>query len=190
MSAELFAGAAASTQKIIEQLSSTQLELATPCASWQVRDVINHIVGNTFWFEAIATTATAPDRPDNAAPDFTGADFAGTFGEGSAAATAAFATAIADGRTLALPWGAMPAEVFVLMASTDQFVHGWDLAKATGQPLDLDPDLAAPFLAFYEAAMSDAFRGPDRQAPFGSAVAVGGAAGPVDRLVALLGRQV
>ena len=75
-----------------------------------------------------------------------------------------------------------------MMASTDQYVHGWDLAKATGQPTDLDPVMAEHFLEFYRAAISDAFRGPDRLAPFGPAIAVGAGAGPVEQLMAFLGR--
>ena len=71
---------------------------------------------------------------------------------------AAFASA--GDKTLNLPWASMPAPAFLLMASTDQFVHGWHLAKATRQATDLDPELAADLLAFYRQAIADEFRGP------------------------------
>src|SRR2546429_9168130 len=63
MSVEPLERATASTEKILANLSPDQLALATPCASWKVRDVINHIAGNGYWFEGIASTGTAPDRP-------------------------------------------------------------------------------------------------------------------------------
>jgi uncharacterized protein (TIGR03086 family) len=186
MSVQPFTGASASTAAILANVSQDQLDLPTPCASWTVRDLINHVVGNAFWFEAIADNGVAPDRPDNCAPDFTGGDFKTTFTEGSGRATAAFDAAL--DKTLQLPWGAMPATAFLMMASADQFVHGWDLAKATGQSTDLAADLAAQFLEFYRQVMSDPFRGPDTQAPFGAAVRVPESAGTATQLAAFLGR--
>ena len=179
MGAEILEQANASTEKILANITRDQLTLASPCMSWQVRDVVNHVVGNNFWFEAIARDGVAPDRPDNAAPDETTGDFAERFRLGSAGAVAAFEVAMES--TLRLPWGDMPASVFVVMASADQFVHGWDLARATGQPTDLDPELAGQFLEFYRAAIADEFRGPDTVAPFGALVTT-----PSDDLVAQL----
>jgi uncharacterized protein (TIGR03083 family) len=81
----------------------------------------------------------------------------------------------------------MPASIFILMASADQFVHGWDLARATGQATDLDPELAAQFLEFYRSAIADEFRGPDMVAPFGPLVTTM-SGDPVAQLVAVAGR--
>jgi hypothetical protein len=38
-----------------------------------------------------------------------------------------------------MPIGGMPGSVFVCIAAGDVFTHSWDLARATGQPSDLDP---------------------------------------------------
>jgi uncharacterized protein (TIGR03086 family) len=186
MGAEILERANASTEKILSNVSRDQLTLASPCKSWQVRDVINHVVGNNFWFEAIARDGVAPDRPDNAAPDETGGDFVSRFAAGSAKAVSAFEAAWES--TLTLPWGAMPASVFILMASADQFVHGWDIAKATGQSTELDAELAAQFLDFYRAAIADEFRGLDIEAPFGPLVTTT-SDDPVAQLVATAGRN-
>jgi len=185
MGAEILERANASTEKILANVTRDQLTLASPCASWQVRDVVNHIVGNNFWFEAIARDGVAPDRPNNAAPDETAGDYVARFTEGSAKAVAAFAAAMDN--TLNLPWGPMPASVFILMASADQFVHGWDLAKAAGLSTDLDAELAAEFLAFYRSAIADEFRGPDAIAPFGPLVTTT-SGDPVAQLAAVAGR--
>jgi uncharacterized protein (TIGR03086 family) len=188
MGAEILERANASTEKVLANVSREQLTLATPCASWQVRDVVNHIVGNNFWFDAIARTGEAPDRPDNAAPDETGGDYLARFTDGSEQAVAAFEGAMDT--TLKLPWAEMPASVFIVMASADQFVHGWDLATATGQGTDLDAELAAEFLAFYRQAIADEFRGPDPAAPFGQPVEVAASADPITQLAAFSGRQI
>ena len=189
MSAEVLERATASTEKILANVRSDQLGLATPCASWKVRDLINHIAGNGYWFEGIARDGVAPDRPDNAAPDVASGDFLTAYTEGSRRAVAAFSADGVMDKTLQLPWGEMPAAAFIVMASTDQFVHGWDVAKATGQSTELDPELAAQFLDFYRPALPDVFRGPDPVAPFGPAVTVPASAGSLAQLLAFLGRQ-
>ena len=185
MGAEILEQANASTEKVLANISRDQLGLASPCTSWLVRDVVNHVVGNNFWFEAIVRDGIAPDRPDNAAPDESGGDYLGRFRTGSAGAVAAFETGM--NTTLTLPWSPMPATVFIVMASADQFVHGWDLAKATGQSLDLDRDLAEQFLGFYRRAIADEFRGPDPVAPFGPLVSTS-SDDPVAQLAAISGR--
>jgi uncharacterized protein (TIGR03086 family) len=186
MSAEILEQANASTEKILANISASQLALASPCASWTVRDVVNHVVGNNFWFEALARDGVAPDRPNNAAPDETGSNYVERFREGSAGAVSAFASAM--DKTLDLGFAQMPGSVFVLMASADQFVHGWDLAKATGQEADLTPDLAADFLSFYQQAIAAEFRGPDGAAPFGPIVTTD-KTDPVAQLIAFSGRN-
>ena len=185
MGAEILERANASTEKLLASVSRDQLGLTSPCASWRVRDVVSHLVGNNFWFQAIAREGAPPDRPNNAAPDESGGDYVARFREGSGSAVAAFESAM--DKTLSLPWAQMPASVFIVMASADQFVHGWDLAKATGQPVDLDPDLASQFLGFYREAIADEFRGPDPAAPFGPLVTTA-SADPVAQLVAITGR--
>jgi uncharacterized protein (TIGR03086 family) len=185
MGAEVLEQANASTEKILANVSADQLALASPCASWAVSDVVNHLVGNNFWFQAIARDGVAPDRPNNAAPDETGNDYVARFREGSAKAVAAFASAM--DKTLDLGFAQMPGSVFILMASADQFVHGWDLAKATGQETDLDPDLAANFLSFYQQAIAAEFRVPDPAAPIGPIVKTD-RIDPVSKLIAFSGR--
>src|SRR5262245_41319443 len=115
MGAEILERANASTEKVLANVTRDQLTLASPCASWQVRDVVDHLVGNNFWFEAIARDGVAPDRPDNASPDEAAGAYAERFREGSTRAVAAFAAAME--KTLNLPWAPMPASVFIVMAS-------------------------------------------------------------------------
>jgi len=185
MGAEILELANASTAKVLASVSRDQLDLPSPCASWRVGDLINHLVGNNFWFEAIARDGVAPDRPNNAAPGETDGDYVARFREGSDRAAAAFGSAME--KTLTLPFAQMPGSVFLVLASADQFVHGWDLARATGQATDLDPDLASQFLAYYRQSIADEFRGPDPVAPFGPLVATM-SDDPVDQLVAITGR--
>jgi uncharacterized protein (TIGR03086 family) len=63
-------------------------------------------------------------------------------------------------------------------------VHGWDLARATGQDFEVDDAAADVALAFY--AMFDE---GDRGEAFGPPVAIAESASKLDRIVASSGRD-
>jgi uncharacterized protein (TIGR03086 family) len=92
-------------------------------------------------------------------------------------------------KMMEMPIGELPGSVCVWIAAGDIFTHGWDLAKATGQPTDLEPGLAGALLAQIMPLLPDAMRGPEGQAPFGPRVEVAESAPPADRLAAFTGRH-
>jgi uncharacterized protein (TIGR03086 family) len=121
--------------------------------------------------------------------DFTEGDAFTAFNEGSARALAAFAAEGAMDKIIKAPFGDVPGSIFVWIASVDSFTHGWDLAKATGQPTDLDPALAEQLLAVSKQAVTDDLRGSEGQKPFGPAVEVANSATAADKLAGFLGRK-
>ncbi|HMD46801.1 MAG TPA: TIGR03086 family metal-binding protein [Acidimicrobiales bacterium] len=186
MSADVLEQAFASTATVLAGVEPGDMDRPTPCASWTVHDLVNHVAGGPTYFAVVAETGVAPDgeRPDVAAGDYRGA-----FDEGARRAVAAFRAPDAMDKTMKLPFGELPGGVFVYIASIDTFTHGWDLAKATGQSTDLDPALATQLLGVAQASLPDEFRGPDGQAPFGPKVELSDPACPADELAAFLGRQ-
>jgi uncharacterized protein (TIGR03086 family) len=185
MSAEVLQQAFASTGGILQNVSADDLDLPTPCASWAVRDLINHIVGGTNYFAVTAETGTAPPVSD---ADHAAGDFKAEFEEGAQRAVNAFSAPGAMDKIMKLPFGELPGSIFVLIAANDTFTHGWDLAKSTGQPTDLDPALSDQL---YQAAqvIPDEMRGADGQAPFGPKVEVPESASAADKLAGFMGRQ-
>lgn len=91
-------------------------------------------------------------------------------------------------RTFEVPIGTLPGSVFIQLRTTDALVHAWDLARASGQPTDLDPGLAEEMLVVSRRLMRPELRGPGR--PFGEEQPCADDASPVDRLAAFLGRPV
>jgi uncharacterized protein (TIGR03086 family) len=71
------------------------------------------------------------------------------------------------------------------IAFSDQLLHGWDLAKATGQDSTLDAALAEDVLAFARQTITDASRAPR----IGPEVVVASGAPITDQLVGYLGRR-
>lgn len=188
MTTEVLERAFAMTRGILANVTPADYDKPTPCASWTVRDVANHIVEGANWFALCVNAGEAPDPDPTHGVDYAAGDPLASYDEGVAASLAAFAAAGAQERIVKLPFGELPGSVFMGIATNDMFVHGWDLAKATGQPTDLDADLATQLLAQGQAFISDDFRGGDGQAPFGAELDAPASASAADRLAAFLGR--
>jgi uncharacterized protein (TIGR03086 family) len=122
--------------------------------------------------------------------DYATGDFVAAYEESIRIAVTAFGAGGALDRTVRLPFGEFPGTVLRDLAAIEQFTHGWDLARATGQPADLDPVLAAGLLGLARLAVPGVSRGPDGHALFGPAREVPAGAGPASRLAAFLGRVV
>ena len=186
---EQFDRAIASTKAVIANIEASQLDGPSPCASWKVRDVLNHVIGSNGFF--VAALGGGAPMPGDDRIDYSLGEFQLAFDEASAAARAAFGAPGALEKIAKLPWGERPGAALLGMATTDVFVHGWDLAKATGQPTDLDGSLAEELLAGSQASMNDAFRGPDGSGkPWGPEQQPPASATAADRLAAFLGRVV
>jgi uncharacterized protein (TIGR03086 family) len=81
-----------------------------------------------------------------------------------------------------------PAEMVALTVADELVVHGWDLARATNQPYDAEPELieaARSFLGYF--ASPDAPAGDD--VPFGPSRTAPDNASLLDQVLALAGRD-
>jgi uncharacterized protein (TIGR03086 family) len=179
-----------STLAVLAKVDPGRLDAPTPCASWNVGALINHFVGTTRWWSSFLAGDGQAAGADYAAVNYAAGDYVAAYEENIRVTVAAFAAHGAGGRTVRLPFGEFPGDVVLGMAATEGFTHGWDLARAIGYPADLDPGLAAGLLGQARLVTTDAFRGPDGQAPFGPAVPAPAGAGAADQLAAFLGRPV
>jgi uncharacterized protein (TIGR03086 family) len=174
-----------STLAVLANVEPSQLDAPTPCASWDVRALINHFVGTARWW---AVTVAGGDVNTDA--DYASGDFVAAYQESIKIAVAAFEADGALEKMVTLPFGEFPGVVLRGFAALDQFAHGWDLARAIGQPTDLDPGLATGLLSQSRSVITDALRGPDGQAPFGPVREAPAGSEPADQLAAFLGRLV
>ncbi|MFD1825757.1 MULTISPECIES: TIGR03086 family metal-binding protein [Mumia] len=82
----------------------------------------------------------------------------------------------------------MPADIAATVALDEVVLHGWDLARATGQPYEVDPgDLAVVHRFVEESAKPE--QAQAREGLFGPPLPVPGDAPLLDRVVALAGRS-
>jgi uncharacterized protein (TIGR03086 family) len=185
MATEGFEQAVGVASGVLANVEPNQLDDPTPCASWKVRDLVNHLVGGSYFFAA----ATNGEAFGGDAPDFASGDYRAAYEDGSNQAIAAFAAPGALERIVKVPFGEFPGVAWMGLATTDTFTHAWDLAKSTGQSTDLAPQLAEQLLGLARQAISDDIRG-DEPMPFGAEKSCPDGASAADRLAAFLGRTV
>ncbi len=92
---------------VLASVEPGQLDDPTPCKSWKVRDVINHIVGGSYFFAA-ATNAGEYVDDGSRARDFASGDYLDAYEEGSKQAIAAFGAPGALEKIVKLPFGEFP----------------------------------------------------------------------------------
>lgn len=176
--------ALAATTGLVANVRAEQFSNPTPCAELDVRALLNHLVAGNYRYVNIAHGE--PAEPVPLTGDFVHGDALTPYRKSAAAVSQAWAEPILLERTVHLPFGAVPGAVALGVHTVEAIVHGWDLARATGQPTELDPDLCA--VAWQNAKnIDDSFRGPGR--PFGPAVPARSGATDTARLMAWLGRQ-
>jgi uncharacterized protein (TIGR03086 family) len=139
--AALHRAALDATGRIVAGVRQDQLDDPSPCEGWSVRELLNHIVAGNLWAVELVGGKTIADVGDALDGDVLGDDFAAAYHASSDAAAAAFEEAGALDRPCAVSYGPVPGSVYAGHRFIDVLIHGWDLAKGTGQPTGLDPHL-------------------------------------------------
>jgi uncharacterized protein (TIGR03086 family) len=157
----------------------------TPCAGWSVRDLVTHVVAGNSMFASALRGGQPPAAPRGTAiPD---GGLLNAFRDSAAELLGAFREPGALDAIITVPFGTVPGAVALHLRITELLVHGWDLARATGQPATVPGGLAEQELAFSRSKLADI--PPDRR-PFGPPQPEAALAPAIDQLAALLGRDV
>ncbi|MEU5702182.1 TIGR03086 family metal-binding protein [Streptomyces aurantiacus] len=173
--------------RIAGEVREDQLDAATPCPEYAVRHLVGHLVGLSAAFRDAGRKdlgATTDTDPSSRLPELTPGwrarlpELLGELAEAWRAPTAWTGATRAGGVEL-------PGEVAGLVVADELVVHGWDLARATGQ--EYAPDTAALQAAYQMLAPSA--DDPARGAVFGPVVPVAADAPLLDRVIGLSGRD-
>jgi uncharacterized protein (TIGR03086 family) len=173
---------------LLDGVDDASLAGPTPCGHYTQAQLINHLLGLCLAFTAAARGESGPhnDAPPGEPPTALEPEWRGELRDRLRALADAWSEesawegdALAGGVTL-------PASIMGLVALNEVAVHGWDLARATGQDYALDSATVATLTAF---------TGPDaedeaaREGIYGPVVKIPAEAPPQDHLIALTGRD-
>ena len=180
---ELLEGIVAKTGDLIAGVDETNQDGPSPCAEYDAKGMVDHLVGWLQSFEAASHGRT-----------FDGDAGSYKAGDDPAAEYRALADSTVEGwrtngfdREVTLMGGPQPASMVFNMTVMEELTHGWDLAKASGQPVPYTEEEAAAVLARAENTLPPQFRGEGM--PFGEIVEVPADAPAIDRLAGFMGRQ-
>ncbi len=172
------------TGQLIAAVADEQWAHPTPCPKWNVRDLVTHVIIGNYMFAGIlhgAPPAAAQDtfRADN--------DLLSAYHDSAGLLLTAFRSPGVLERVFTVPFGSVPGIVALHLRITEVLVHGWDVARATGQPATFPEDLADQELTFSRSKLAEI---PSDRSPFAPPQPVADDAPAIDRLAACLGRDV
>jgi uncharacterized protein (TIGR03086 family) len=140
-------------RQIVSGVEDADWERPTPCAAWNVTQVVQHAAGDQLaWAWTISDAGRTGDDPF--APSGQLTEPAQQFVDRTVAeSAAAFATVPADrpDTPTPLPQGPMAASVAAGACALDAAIHAWDIAMATDQLSPLTNRLAGELLPVAEA---------------------------------------
>jgi uncharacterized protein (TIGR03086 family) len=169
------------TGVIVDGVKEDQLDAPTPCGDWNVRTVIAHLVrGNQ------NTAGMAEGKPRQADPIAdVGDDPKGAYRSSAEAVKTAWRDEALLDQDFQSPLGPLSGREYLAFRLSENMTHGWDLARATGQPPRYDDEAVQAALVFVQTRL-----GTNRPqgGPFGGAVSVPDDLPAIDRLAAFLGR--
>jgi uncharacterized protein (TIGR03086 family) len=176
--------------ELVEHVDDAQLGAPTPCPDYTVADLLDHIGGLARAFAAAARKEDGPNAspPPPGDADHLGDDWRERIPRDLATLADAWADDAAWKGSTKIAGMEMPAGVVGTVGINEVVAHGWDLARATGQPFTAD---AATLEGCFEfvGPMSQPGMEAAREPAFGPVVTPPDDASPIDRLIALTGRD-
>lgn len=170
------------TAKLVAGLTSAELDAPSPCAGWDVRATLNHLLGTTWMFTLVNQGRAA----DADAGDVIGDDPSLAVKVASKENLASWRQPGAFEGDRSYSFGTFPASGAAMLNLGEVVVHNWDVARGADLELVVDPAVGQMIYDWGVSIPLDDFR---EHGAFGPEVVVPTTAPIVDRLVGLLGRQ-
>lgn len=179
---------------VVSGVSVDDLPRVTPCAGWNLVDLLTHMTVQHRGFAAAARGHGADEAVwrTGSVGAAVADDPAGTY----AAAAAQVIDAFAGDEVLEAPFvlpelggqAAFPGAMAIGFHYIDYVVHGWDVARTLGRSYELPAEALAAAIPLALVVPDGDFRAADN-APFGPAIGSPEHAGDLDRILAHLGRS-
>lgn len=114
---------------------------STPCTEWNVRELVNHVVGQEFRIKRLLQAGNLEEYVRTREDDWLGDDALAAWRQGSAELDSVLAEPGVLARTVQYRHGPTTGEVAMAVRIFDMAVHTWDLARGIGTDDNLDPAL-------------------------------------------------
>jgi uncharacterized protein (TIGR03086 family) len=168
--------ALAAVQPVLRNLEAADLSAATPCEGLNCGELVDHLLGSMSQLGSMAGTTVSV--PEEGSPEE-------RVSVAAAQAIDGWRAVDLDGTLPHGPGGSpLPASFLAGVLPLEILLHGWDLAQASGQRLQVSDEVVSYVRTLAEAVVPVA-----RGRSFGDEVTPDLDAGPLDRLAAYAGRS-
>lgn len=174
------------TQHQVDAIDPADLTQPTPCAEYDVRTLLAHLVAVLRKLEVAGHGGDLTEVTDPA--DEATDDWRNAFHRARSRLEQIWADDSALGSSYTLPWATMTGHELLDAYAHEFTVHAWDLSRVTSRGNDLDPMLAKAALDWYSRNVPADAR--SEGGPFGPVVAAADNADIYTRLAAFVGRPV
>jgi uncharacterized protein (TIGR03086 family) len=199
----LFATSVETATAVVRGVQTSHLDLATPCADFNVRALLGHMVMVLRRVSAVGRALDPMSIAEDVATDVGDSQWSAAWSAAASDAAEAWADGSQLAATIVFPWVSHSGADTLVMYAAELSTHTWDLAVATGQTVDwndevLDASIASVKRILPEpkrASLFEAVRDQmppeyrDFPPPFADAVDVPAYASRIDRLIAWQGRK-
>jgi uncharacterized protein (TIGR03086 family) len=184
-SVTLFQRAVDQTGRIVAAVDINNLPATSPCTEWDTRQLLNHTIATVEMFDRAAQAL--PFDPSEYERDCIGSDPGASYEAKASNLRDTLSKPESLTGNWTMPFGETPGPMAISIATMEVFQHGWDVARATGQQADFDPDVTEAAFATARMMPAEMVRvpgvfGPEQDCPDGAPAH--------DQLAAFLGRQV
>lgn len=176
---------------LLDGVTDDQLPARTPCVAYTVGDLLDHLMGLTIAFRNAAAKTTGAAASDESVPAPGVVSAANLHPEWRRRLPMQLDELVAAWRnpdawegTTEAGGVSLPAAVAGRVAMNELVIHGWDLARATGQPFECDPHSTEVSFALLSQSTDE----EGEEGLFGPVVEVPADAPLIDRAVGLSGR--
>jgi uncharacterized protein (TIGR03086 family) len=133
----------------VHAVGDDQWDAPTPDDEWNVRDLVNHLVGENLWTKPLMQGKTIEDVGSAYDGDVLGDDPVVAWDSSADSALVATGDPGAMDRIVHLSFGDTPASEYTYQLFADHLIHGWDLARAIGADETLDAELVEACAAWF-----------------------------------------
>ena len=182
---QLFHKALHTVDAVMRQVKTDDMNKPTPCSEWDVRALMNHIVSETAWVEPLLQGKTVDEVGSSLDGDMLGTDPHESWH--AYMIRSMNAANLADPEATAhLSYGNKSVKAYLDEVGGDIIIHAWDLAKGVDTMFIIDEDTCSAVMRGTRDVMPLGRQG----GLIADVVPVKDSAGPMEKLLALYGRDI
>jgi uncharacterized protein (TIGR03086 family) len=181
---ELLEGIVTKTGELIAGVDEGNRDRPSPCAEFDAKGMVDHLIG---WLQMFEASSHGRRFEGDASAYRAGDDPAGEYRALASSLVEGWRKDGFDREVPMLGEKPSPATMVFNMTVMEEITHGWDLARATGQPIPYTEEEASEALGRAQQTLPPQYRGEGMA--FGDIVEVSDDAPAIDRLAGFMGRS-